>query len=810
MSDEKNDKPGRIPPQEEENTPSVDVEILDAKESDESGIPTTLPVLPVRDIVVFNYMILPLFVGREKSVQAIDEALNRDRYVLICTQKDETVDEPTPDDLYTTGTVGMIMRMLKMPDGRLKVLVQGLARARVKKFVRHEPYDEALVEIVQEQEVADLGPEQEALLRTVKEQTEKILSLRGIDTSEIMAVLNSVNEHGRLADLVVSNLRIKPTDAQKILECEDPVKRLVLVNEQLVKEVEVASMQAKIQNMAKEGMDKAQREYFLREQLKAIRKELGDIGENGEGGEFDDIKNALDKAGLPTKVKAEADKQLSRLESMHPDSSEATVIRTYLDWIVDIPWKKLSKDQLDIKKANATLNDDHYGLDKVKERILEYLSVRKLNPKMKGPILCFVGPPGVGKTSLGRSIARAINRKFVRMSLGGMHDEAEIRGHRRTYIGAMPGRIIQGLKEAQTKNPVFMLDEIDKVGQDFRGDPSSALLEVLDPEQNNTFTDHYLNLPYDLSKTMFICTANILDTVPSALLDRMEVINISGYTQQEKTKIARRYLLPRQIKENGITEKDIQISDGVISQVIEEYTREAGLRELERKLGSLCRKIARKIAEGQKGPFRITPRGIKKFLGLPTFMEEDRDKELPPGVALGLAWTPYGGVTLYVEVSILPGKGKLLLTGQLGDVMKESAQAALSYARSKAEYFGLDPDFAEKKDIHIHVPAGATPKDGPSAGVTLFTALISALTNNPIRSDLAMTGEITLRGRVMPVGGIKEKVLAAVGAGLKKVIIPAQNKNDFMEIPQELRKKIEVKVVENVDEIWPEVQLEKK
>ena len=810
MSDEKNDKPGRIPPQEEENTPSVDVEILDAKESDESGIPTTLPVLPVRDIVVFNYMILPLFVGREKSVQAIDEALNRDRYVLICTQKDETVDEPTPDDLYTTGTVGMIMRMLKMPDGRLKVLVQGLARARVKKFVRHEPYDEALVEIVQEQEVSDLGPEQEALLRTVKEQTEKILSLRGIDTSEIMAVLNSVNEHGRLADLVVSNLRIKPTDAQKILECEDPVKRLVLVNEQLVKEVEVASMQAKIQNMAKEGMDKAQREYFLREQLKAIRKELGDIGENGEGGEFDDIKNALDKAGLPTKVKAEADKQLSRLESMHPDSSEATVIRTYLDWIVDIPWKKLSKDQLDIKKANATLNDDHYGLDKVKERILEYLSVRKLNPKMKGPILCFVGPPGVGKTSLGRSIARAINRKFVRMSLGGMHDEAEIRGHRRTYIGAMPGRIIQGLKEAQTKNPVFMLDEIDKVGQDFRGDPSSALLEVLDPEQNNTFTDHYLNLPYDLSKTMFICTANILDTVPSALLDRMEVINISGYTQQEKTKIARRYLLPRQIKENGITEKDIQISDGVISQVIEEYTREAGLRELERKLGSLCRKIARKIAEGQKGPFRITPRGIKKFLGLPTFMEEDRDKELPPGVALGLAWTPYGGVTLYVEVSILPGKGKLLLTGQLGDVMKESAQAALSYARSKAEYFGLDPDFAEKKDIHIHVPAGATPKDGPSAGVTLFTALISALTNNPIRSDLAMTGEITLRGRVMPVGGIKEKVLAAVGAGLKKVIIPAQNKNDFMEIPQELRKKIEVKVVENVDEIWPEVQLEKK
>ena len=806
MSDEKNETPEVIPPKEDENTPSVDVEILDAEESGESDIPTTLPVLPVRDIVVFNYMILPLFVGREKSVQAIDEALNRDRYVLICTQKDENIDEPTPEDLYTTGTVGMIMRMLKMPDGRLKVLVQGLARARVKEFIRNQPYDEARIEIVQEREVSDLGPEQEALLRTVKEQTEKILSLRGIDTSEIMAVLNSVNEHGRLADLVVSNLRIKPTEAQKILECEDPVERLVLVNEQLVKEVEVASMQAKIQNMAKEGMDKAQREYFLREQLKAIRKELGDISENGEGGEFDDLRNALDKAGLPAKVKAEADKQLSRLEGMHPDSSEATVIRTYLDWIIDIPWKKLSQDQLDIKKANATLNDDHYGLDKVKERILEYLSVRKLNPKMKGPILCFVGPPGVGKTSLGRSIAKALNRKFVRMSLGGMRDEAEIRGHRRTYIGAMPGRIIQGLKEAQTRNPVFMLDEIDKVGQDFRGDPSSALLEVLDPEQNNTFTDHYLNVPYDLSKTMFICTANMLDTIPSALLDRMEVISISGYTKQEKTKIARRYLLPRQIKENGITDKDILLSDGVIAQVIQEYTREAGLRNLERELGSLCRKIARKIAEGQKGPFRVTPQGLKKLLGLPTFMEEGRDKELPPGVALGLAWTPYGGETLYIEVSILPGKGKLLLTGKLGDVMKESAQAALSYARSKAEYFGLDPDFTEKKDIHIHVPAGATPKDGPSAGVTLFTALISALTNTPIRSDLAMTGEITLRGRVMPVGGIKEKVLAAVGAGLKKVIIPAQNKNDFMEIPQELRKKIQVKTVANVDEIWPEVQ----
>ncbi|PIE69313.1 MAG: endopeptidase La [Deltaproteobacteria bacterium] len=808
MSDEIKEIPLLSASEQPDDNPPEDIEVLDDEQPGEPDIPTSLPLLPIRDIVVFNYMILPLFVGRERSIHAVDEALNRNRYVLICTQKEDNDEEPETDDLFTVGTVGMVMRMLKMPDGRLKVLVQGLARARVKEFVHHESYDEAVIELIEDPETPETGPEQEALLRTVKEQTEKILSLRGIDTSEIMAVLNSVNHHGRLADLVVSNLRVKPLDAQKILECEDPVKRLVLVNEQLTKEVEVTSMQAKIHSMAKEGMDKAQREYFLREQLKAIRKELGDMGENGEGDEFDDIRTALAKAGLPAKVKAEAEKQLSRLEGMHPDSSEATVIRIYLDWIVDIPWKKISRDQLDITKANAILEEDHYGLEKVKERILEYLSVRKLNPKMKGPILCFVGPPGVGKTSLGRSIARSLNRKFVRMSLGGMRDEAEIRGHRRTYIGAMPGRIIQGMKEAETRNPVFMLDEIDKVGQDFRGDPSSALLEVLDPEQNNSFTDHYLNVPYDLSKVMFICTANVLDTIPSALLDRMEVIRITGYTRQEKIKIARRYLLPRQIRENGIKAKDIQVSNAVIARVIQEYTREAGLRNLERELGGLCRKIARKIAEGKKGPFRITPKGLPKLLGLPKFVDEDRDKELPPGVAQGLAWTAYGGETLYIEASILPGKGKLLLTGQLGDVMKESAQAALSYARSKAEDLGLDTDFTEKKDIHIHVPAGSTPKDGPSAGVTLVTALISALTGKPIRSDIAMTGEITLRGRVMPVGGIKEKVLAAVGAGLKKVIIPFQNENDFKEIPQELRRKIEVKIVEHIDEIWPEVQRE--
>ncbi len=605
----------------------------------------------------------------------------------------------------------MIMRMLKMPDGRLKVLIQGIQRARIKEVVREDPFYEVKVDLIEEKDITEYGPEVEALVRAAREQSEKILSLKGIDAAEIMAVLNSVDEPGRLADLIASNLRMKPEEAQKILECEDPVERLKLVNEKLAKEVEVATMQAKIQNMAREGMDKAQREFFLREQLKAIKRELGEGADEQE--ELEELRKALKKAGLPAKIMKEAEKQLRRLESMHPDSSEATVIRTYLDWLAELPWKKVSKDRLDIKEAEKILNEDHYDLEKVKERILEYLSVRKLNPQMKGPILCFVGPPGVGKTSLGRSIARALNRKFVRMSLGGMKDEAEIRGHRRTYIGSMPGRIIQGIKEAGTKNPVFMLDEIDKVGTDFRGDPSSALLEVLDPEQNNSFTDHYLNVPFDLSKVMFICTANMLDTIPPALLDRMEVIRIPGYTEQEKVKIAQQYLLPRQIKENGLKPEQIQISASTLLKAIREYTREAGLRNLERELGTICRKVARKIAEGQKGPFRITTQNLHKYLGAPKYLSEEKESNLPPGIALGLAWTPFGGEVLNIEVSVLPGKGKLLLTGQLGEVMKESAQAALSYARSRAKEFGLEPDFIEKNDLHIHVPAGATPKDGP-------------------------------------------------------------------------------------------------
>ncbi len=764
-------------------------------------IPSIMPVLPVRDIVVFNYMILPLFVGREKSVKAVDAALSGERHILILSQKDETIDDPGQGDMYQVGTVAMIMRMLKMPDGRLKVLVQGLSRARVKRFITDDPFHLAEVEALPETEGKELTAEQEALVRSSRELSEKILTLRGISPGDIMGVLNAVNEPGRLADLIASNLRMKVVDAQAILECEEPVERLRMVNNQLVKEAEVASMQNKIQSMAREGMDKAQRDFFLREQMKAIKRELGDEG--GEDEEIESIRKAIEKAGMPKDVKKEALKQVGRLESMHPDSSEATVIRTYLDWMTELPWKKQSKDRLDIKAAKTILDEDHFDLEKVKERILEYLSVRQLNPKMKGPILCFVGPPGVGKTSLGRSIARSLGRKFHRLSLGGMRDEAEIRGHRRTYIGAMPGRIIQGIKGCATRNPVIMLDEVDKLGNDFRGDPSSALLEVLDPEQNFTFTDHYLNVPFDLSAVMFICTANSLDTIPGPLLDRMEVIRIPGYTEQEKVKIARRFVMPRQAKDNGLKESEVKLGDEVLARIVREYTREAGLRNLEREVGSICRKLARKKAEGEKGPFTVTEKNLHKFLGVPRFLEDERETTLPPGVVVGLAWTPYGGEMLHVEVSTMPGTGKLQLTGKLGDVMKESAQAAVSLARAKAAKFGIPADFHEKRDIHIHVPAGATPKDGPSAGVTLFTALISSLTGIPVDAETAMTGEISLRGRVMPVGGIKEKILAAVAQGMKRVIMPSQNKKDLQDIPEDLRAKISIKFVEHVDEVWP-------
>ena len=765
------------------------------------SIPDTLPVLPVRDVVIFNYMILPLFIGRDKSVQAVDAALKNGRHLLVCAQKEESTEDPKPEDIYEVGTVVQVMRMLKMPDSRVKILVQGVSRARVTGYRQVEPFLEARIETLPEQ-IPVVDATVEALLRSVREQSEKVLTLRGLSSPDVLSVLQGVDDPGRLADLIAANMRMKTADAQRILEAENPIDRLMLVNTQLQREVEVATVQARIQSSAREGMDKAQKDYFLREQLKAIRSELGDKDEDGEQ-ELENLKQALDKAGLPKDVRKEADKQLRRLSSMHADSSEANVVRTYLDWLVELPWKKMSRDRLDIVNAKEILDEDHCGLDKIKDRILEFLSVRKLNPQSKGPILCFAGPPGVGKTSLGRSIARALGRKFQRLSLGGMHDEAEIRGHRRTYIGAMPGRIIQALKQAGTRNPVVVLDEVDKLGADFRGDPSSALLEVLDPEQNNTFSDHYLNVPFDLSKVMFLCTANHLETIPAALRDRMEVISLPGYTMQEKAQIARIHLLPKKIADNGLAPKDVELTEPALEKVIREYTREAGLRNLERELSSICRKLARRKAEGKKPPFMVDVADVEKLLGAPRFIEDEKEKKLMPGMALGLAWTPAGGEVLTVEATVMKGKGGLTLTGQLGDVMKESAQAALSYIRSRADELGVDPEFVTKYDLHVHVPAGATPKDGPSAGVTLTTALISALSGRRVRADLCMTGEITLQGRVLPVGGIKEKILAGVARGLNHVAIPHQNVKDLEDVPKELLKRITVHPIHHYDELLP-------
>ncbi len=777
-------------------------QIGDIEESENyilSSAPQKMPVLPVRDIVVFNYMILPLFVGRKDSIAAVEDALTKKRHIFVVAQKSAEKDGPAAKDLYRTGTICVVMRVLKMPDERLKILVQGVARAKVLKFKKEKHFRSAEVQALPDESVSEKHAEEEALMRAAKEQSEQIITMRGLSSPDILAVLASVDSPGKLADLVASNLRMQVADAQKILACTDPVARLRLANIQLAKELNLLTMQARIQAEAKEGMEKAQKEYFLREQLKAIRHELGEGQEAEE--EINIIHKALEKANPPEEVRKEAEKQLKRLQSMHKDSSEATVIRTYLDWIAEVPWNIKTKDRLDISRAEAILNKDHYGLSQVKERILEYLSVRKLNPALKGTILCFAGPPGVGKTSLGRSIANALGRKFQRISLGGMRDEAEIRGHRRTYIGSMPGRIIQGIKQAGHKNPVFILDEVDKLGSDFRGDPSSALLEVLDPEQNFSFTDHYLNVPFDLSEVMFICTANTLDTIPSALRDRMEIVNIHGYTKYEKLKIARNYLLPRQRQENGLKKNDILLSDNALNSLITGYTREAGLRSLEREIGSVCRKLARRKAKGEKGPFRVTPQTIEKYLGPPRFTGEEI-QDMPAGVAIGLAWTPYGGEILHIEASTMPGKGKLLLTGQLGDVMKESAHAALSYAKAHARELNLQPDFATNKDIHIHIPAGATPKDGPSAGVTLITALVSAFTGRPVKNTVCMTGEVTLRGRVLPVGGIKEKILAAVAHNMEEVLIPRQNKRNLVDVPRELLRTIKVHLIEDISEVW--------
>ncbi len=751
-------------------------------------IPEELPLLPVRDVVIFPYMILPLFVGRDKSIAAVDAALSRNRLIFLASQKEVAEEEPDPEEIYKIGTVAMIMRMLKLPDGRIKVLVQGLAKGRIRQFEQQTPYYSVTVERLQEDRVTEISLEVEATMRTIREQLAEILSLGKALPPEVMMVVENVEDPGSLADLVASNIGLKVSQAQDLMEIIDPLERLRRVKDLLAKELEVVTVQQRIQSQAKEEMGKTQREYYLREQLRAIQSELGEADPRAE--EVADLRERMNKAKLPEEARSEAEKQLRRLETMHPEAAEYSMLRTYMDWLVDLPWSRSTRDNLDLKKARKVLDEDHYDLEQIKERILEYLAVRKLNREMKGPVLCFIGPPGVGKTSLGKSIARALGRKFVRVSLGGIRDEAEIRGHRRTYVGALPGRIIQGIKQAGTNNPVFMLDELDKVGADFRGDPSAALLELLDPEQNHSFSDHYINLPFDLSNVMFVATANILDPVPSALKDRLEVIRLSGYSPDEKLSIARTYLIPRQIKNNGLKQGALRISEMALTKLITEYTSEAGLRNLERELGSICRKVARRFAEGKTKPVLVTETSIARFLGPPRFLREKEREEDEVGVATGLAWTEVGGEILNVEVNVMKGKEGLMLTGQLGDVMKESAHAALSYARAHAEDLGIDPDFFEGKSIHIHVPAGAIPKDGPSAGVTMATALISALSGRPVSKDVAMTGEITLRGKVLPVGGLKEKVLAAVQAHISEVIIPELNEKDLEEIPRHLRKKV--------------------
>jgi len=763
-------------------------------------IPSKLPVLLLRDIVVFPYMIAPLFVGREKSKNAIDHSLSAHRMILLLTQKDMDVEDPKREDVYEVGTVALIMRMLKLPDGRVRILAQGLIRARIESFEDEQGFIQTQVAVIHEPELTDKTIEAEALIRNVRNGLEKATSLGKNLPPEVLIIAANVEEMGRLADLTAANLELKVDEAQKILEIVDPSERLKRVYELLTKELELLDMQSRISTEAKGEMDKLQRQYFLRQQMKAIQKELGEGTEIQE--EIKAYQEKLLKLKVGGEVREELEKQITRLAQMHPESAETAVVRTYLDWMFAIPWDKTTVDNLDLRKAKKILDEDHYGLDKIKERILEYLAVRSLSKKIKGPILCFVGPPGVGKTSLGRSIARALGRQFIRISLGGVRDEAEIRGHRRTYVGAMPGRIIQGIRRAGSANPVFMMDEVDKIGADFRGDPSSALLEVLDPEQNNTFRDHYLGVPFDLSKVMFITTANLLDTIQPAFRDRMEILNLPGYMEEEKLQIALQHLVPKQIREHALTGKQIAFTVGGIKKIIALYTREAGVRNLEREIASICRKVARKVAEGKKRLYRITAQNIESYLGPAKIFKDQVLKKDQVGVATGVAWTATGGEILFVEVTKMKGKGNLALTGSLGDVMKESAQAALSYARAHAEELGIDVNFFSENDFHVHIPEGAIPKDGPSAGVTIATALLSVCTNLKVMRDVAMTGEITLRGNVLPIGGVKEKVLAAQRAGVRRMILPAPNKKDLIDIPQKVKKQMEFIFVEEIQDVF--------
>jgi ATP-dependent Lon protease len=786
---------------EDKNGGEIGGGILD-EQSQKPQVPSKLPVLLLRDVVIFPYMIAPLFVGREKSKNAIDIALSTNRMILLLTQKDMEVEAPKREDVYDVGTVALILRMLKLPDGRVRILAQGLVRAKIQSFEEDGAHITAEVAVMEEPEKPEQGLETQALIRNVRSGLERAASLgKNLPPEALIFALNT-DEPARLADLSASNLELKVEEAQSILEIADPYQRLKKVYELLTRELELLDVQSKISTEAKGEMDKLQKQYFLRQQMKAIQKELGEGNEIQE--EIRIYQEKLRKIRVSDEVKEELEKQISRLAQMHPESAETSVVRNYLDWMFMLPWNKSTTDTLDLVKAKKILDDDHYGLEKVKERILEYLGVRKLSKTIKGPILCFVGPPGVGKTSLGKSIARALGRKFVRISLGGVHDEAEIRGHRRTYVGAMPGRIIQGIRRAGMENPVFMMDEVDKIGADFRGDPSSALLEVLDPEQNNQFRDHYLGVPYDLSKVLFITTANLLDPIQPAFRDRMEVLELPGYTEEEKLQIAVRHLIPKQIAENALTAKLISFTGGGIKKIIALYTREAGVRNLEREIASVCRKVARKVAEGKKTPTVITAQSVERLLGPPKIFKDQLLKKDQVGIATGVAWTAVGGEIMFVEATKMPGKGQLQLTGSLGDVMKESAQAALSYSRAHAAEFGIDSKIFSRNDFHVHFPEGAIPKDGPSAGVTIATAFLSVCTNVRVKWDVAMTGEITLRGNVLPVGGIKEKVLAAQRAGVKKMIMPAANKKDLHEIPKKVIRDIEFIFVQDVKEVLKE------
>ena len=768
----------------------------DDKES--VGGPIRVPLLPLRDIIVFPHMVVPLFVGRQRSIKALEEATQKQSPIFLSSQKDAKTNEPTEEDIYKTGTVGTVVQMLKLPDGTVKVLIEGKRRAKIVRFVNSPDF--FLVEIEEAPEVVERNTEVEALTREVHTTFENYVKLKKKIPPEMVMSVSSIDDPGRLADTIVAHLGIKIEDRQNLLETFNAAERLEKVLGHMRAEIEILEVERRIRSRVKKQMERSQKEYYLNEQMRAIQKELGEKDEFKN--EIQEIEEKLKQKKLSAEAKDKVEKELKKLKMMSPMSAEATVVRNYIDWILSLPWNELTDDKLDINEAEKVLEEDHYGLEKVKERILEYLAVGSLVGKIKGPILCLVGPPGVGKTSLGRSIARATGRKFVRVSLGGVRDEAEIRGHRRTYIGALPGKIIQSMKKAGSSNPVFLMDEIDKMSTDFRGDPSSALLEVLDPEQNTTFNDHYLDLDYDLSKVMFITTANTLDRIPRPLQDRMEIIRIAGYTELEKLSIAKKYLLEKQKEANGLTPENVAFTDNALLGVIRHYTKEAGVRNLEREIAAICRKVAVEVVKKDRNAhIQVGTKSLHKYLGPERFRYGKAEAEQKIGVATGLAWTELGGELLATEVTIMPGKGQLTITGKLGDVMQESAQAAMSYVRSRAMELGLERDFYQKIDVHIHVPEGAIPKDGPSAGITMATSLVSALIKVPVYNDLAMTGEITLRGTVLPIGGLKEKVLAAHRAGIKKVLIPADNEKDIEEIPATVLKTVEMIAVSHMDEV---------